>query len=44
MSLLQEILRGLCDAEHLETLQVKLEDALHGMGVTHIKGQVGSEY
>jgi len=34
------ILRGLCDAEHLETLQVKLEDALHGMGVTHIKGQV----
>ena len=38
------ILRGLCDAEHLETLQVKLEDALHGMGVTHIKGQVGSEY
>ena len=38
------ILRGLCDAQHLETLQVKLEDALHGMGVTHIKGQVGSEH
>ena len=34
------ILRGLCDPEHLETLQVPLADALAGMNVKHIKGQV----
>ena len=35
------ILRGLCDAEHLETLQVKLEDALHGMGSDTHQGAGG---
>lgn len=34
------ILRGLCDERHLETLQVSLEDALRGMAVKHLKGQV----
>eukprot|EP00435_Cladocopium_sp_Y103_P049394 s435_g14.t2 len=34
------ILRGLCDEKHLETLQVTLEDALQGMAVKHLRGQV----
>lgn len=34
------ILRGLCDEKHMETLQVTLEDALRGMAVKHLRGQV----
>jgi len=34
------ILRGLCDLEHLKTLQVKLSDSLAGTDVKHLRGQV----
>jgi len=34
------ILRGLCDGNHLKTIQVPLSDALQGLGVRHVRGRV----